>query len=242
MEFSTRRAGQFLQRTGEPAPGEIPQAVNPHPRLEAGLHLGPEGHAVGFDRWIQSQAMAGRQDRQPVAAQIATHQQLIAHLDGPGADRGGALDQADAAGGEEQPIRLAPLHHLGVARHDGHAAGLCRPGHGGHDPPQARQLQPLLQDPGHADLLGSGAGHGQVIGRAGDGQLADVASGKFQGVHHIAVGGEGQCTGGPLQGRRIVQQQGWIAIQPAEFPIDQFLHQGAAAPMAQADALLRHRR
>ena len=61
-------------------------------------------------------------------------------------------------------------------------------------------------------------------------------------MHHIAVGGEGQCTGGPLQGGRIVQQQGWIAIQPAEFPIDQLLHQGAATPMAQADALLRHRR
>ena len=181
--------------------------------------------------------MAGRQDRHPMAAQIAAHEQLIAGADRGGINRRWRLHHADAAGGDEHPVGLAPLHHLGVAGDDREAALLGRRRHRGHQTPQQRQLQPLLQDQAHTQVVRPGPGHGQVVGGAGHRQAADVAAGKFERLHHVAVGAEGQRARGELEPGGIVQHLGRIGIEGPQLLINQLLHPGAAAAVGQLDAL-----
>ena len=237
VEGDAGGAGQFMQGAGQSPAGEIAKAVQLKARPQAALHRRPEGGAIAEDRRIEGQSVTRGEDRQAMTSQIAAHQQLIPHRDRAGFDGAGAFDHAEAAGGDEQPVRLAALHHLGVAGDDGHATGGGRPGHGGDDAAQAGQVEALLQDQGDADAGGTGAGHGQVVGGAGDGQLADVAPGKFQGMDDIAVGGEDQGAGGKPQAGGVVERLGGVAVETAQLPVDQRLRQGAAPAVAEADAL-----
>ena len=63
-------------------------------------------------------------------------------------------------------------------------------------------------------------------------ELADVATGEFQWMHHIAIGAEGQPTMGQLQAGGVVEHPVWIVIEPVDFALNQLLHQGAATAMA----------
>ena len=65
--------------------------------------------------------------------------------------------------------------------------------HRGDDPLQIGQGQPLFDDEPGAEPQRPGAAHAQVVDRAADGQLADVAAGEEEGADHVAVGGEGQA-------------------------------------------------
>ena len=78
-----------------------------------------------------------------------------------------------------------------------------------------------------------------IVGGACDGQLADIASGEFQGMHDVAICGEGQPTLGESEGCGVMQGLGRIPVKLSQFPIDQLPHQGSTAPMAQANALHR---
>lgn len=81
-----------------------------------------------------------------------------------------------------------------------------------------------------------GTGHGQVVGGADHRQLADVATGKFERLHHIAIGAEGQAPVGQRQNGRVESQVPGIGIQPAELLGNECLHGAAATAMGQLDA------
>ena len=224
--------GQLLQGTAEAAAGEVAQAMHLHPGRQKAGHRRPERGTVGLDRGLQVELIAGRRNRQAMAAQITAHQHLITGLDRQRIHGQCRLDQADAAGGHKETIALAALHHLGITRGDRDPAGPGRRSHRGQHPPQQLQGQPLLKDQGDAQVQGPSCRHRQIIGRADDRELADVATGEFQWMHHIAIGAEGQPTMGQLQAGGVVEHPVWIVIEPVDFALNQLLHQGAATAMA----------
>ena len=103
--------------------------------------------------------MAGGQDCHAMAAQVPAQQQLIARANRRGVDRRRRLHRPDATGGDKYAVGLAPFHHLGVAGNDRELAGSGRRSHRGHQAPQQRQRQALLQQQRHAQMQGPGAGH-----------------------------------------------------------------------------------
>ena len=103
-------------------------------------------------------------------------------------------------------------------------------GHGGHDALQVGDGEALLEDEPGRQVQRPGPGHGQVVDRAVDGEVADVAAGEEQRRHHVGVGGEGQAgpptvktawsSSGSSSGlrkasRKMASIRVWVALPPA---------------------------
>ena len=101
---------------------------------------------------------------------------------------------ADAGGIDVDAIALPPFHHLGVTGDHLDAAFLRRLRNGSDNAPQVCHRQTLLQNEAQAQVLGRAAAHGDVVHRAADAQLPDVAAGEKVGADHIAVRGEHQVA------------------------------------------------
>ena len=102
------------------------------------------------------------------------------------------FEHADAGGGDVAAVGLAALDDLGVAGDDLHA-GRPRPRrHRRDDPPQVGDREALLEDEAGRQVQRPRAGHRQVVDRAVDGEVADVAAGEEQRRDDVGVGGERQ--------------------------------------------------
>ena len=162
------------------------------PRAISVQHRRRQRRAVAFDLRLELQALAHRHDRHAVPADIAGQQDHVAHAHARGRHHGVVLDEADAGGVDEQPVALAPVHHLGIARHEQHAGGRGRRLHRLHDALQHLHRQPLFEDEAGAQEQRARAAHRQVVDRAVHGQRADVAAGEEQRADDVGVGGERQ--------------------------------------------------
>ena len=149
------------------------------------------------------------------------------------------LQQPDAGGGDVAAVGLAALDDLGVAGDDLHAGGLRGRGHRGDDPLQVGDREALLQDEPGRQVQRPGAAHGQVVHRAVDGQVADVAAREEQRRDHVGVGGEGQPAGRGAQRGAVLQLlQHRVAERLQEHRLDQRLGGLAAGPVGQRDPFL----
>ena len=197
------------------------------------LHRRQERGQITLQIRTEAQLLACRQDRHPVASQIATHQDRVTELNRRWADGGTRPQAAHGAGGDENAIPLAPLHHLGVAGHHRNAALRSHCADGSHYVPKHGHRQAFLQDQSQAEGQGACAHHRQVVDGADHRQPANVAARENQGPHHIRVGGEGQCP-------RPSSKRGSIVKDPIggtegrhKQLLNQPLAEAAAATMAQ---------
>src|SRR2546422_31756 len=78
---------------------------------------------------------------------------------------------------------------LGVTGDDRHAGPPGGGGHGGGDALQVGDGEALLEDEATRQVERAGPRHGQVVDRAVDGQVADVAAGEEDRRHDVGVGG-----------------------------------------------------
>ncbi len=174
-------AGEFIEGGGKAAAGGIAQAVDVRHRGDHGGHQVMQGGGIGADLGAEAQVLALGHHRHPVVAEGAAEQDGIA---GPGPvprDVDALRHHPQAGGGDEEAVRLAPLHHLGVTRHHRDAGLVGGPGHALHHPGQVGQGEAFLQDEARRQVEGAGAGHGDVIDGAVDGQAAYVATGEEEG-------------------------------------------------------------
>ncbi len=105
----------------------------------------------------------------------------------------GRVDHADAGGVDVAAVGLAALHHLGVAGDD-LAPRPPRPPRPSRRRSRRRSAtgKPSSRMKPADRYSGRAPRHGQVVDRAVDGEVADVAAGEEQRRHHVRVGGEGQ--------------------------------------------------
>ena len=96
----------------------------------------------------------------------------------------------------------------------------------------------LLQDEPGRQVQRRGAGHGQVVDGAVDGQVADVAAGEEQRGHHVGVGGERDPGAAHGQLGRVLQRlEQRVAERVEEDRLDQGVRRLAAGAVRHRDAL-----
>ena len=150
---------------------------------------------------------------------------------------------ADPARRNEEPVGLAPGHHLGIAGDDAYTGLPGGGGHGLHDPAQDVHRQPLLDDEAGGEVAGLRTHHREVVHRPVDRELSDVAARKDQRAHHIGVGGKREAVScdGEHRGLLLGGEQR-IGKRRREETVDQVVGRLAAAPVTQGDlGIAEHR-
>ena len=127
----------------------------------------------------------------------------------PGATRcGGDVEvghhQADAGGIDENAVAVAAIDYLGVAGNDRHAHFAGGRRHRLDHAAERFHRQSFFEDEARGEIERLGAGHRQVVDRAIDGQLADVAAGEQERPDHEGIGRQGQSAAGDIHDRAIV--------------------------------------
>ncbi len=247
-----RSVGQFVERTGQPAPGRV---AHPADRGTFGQHHPRQivqRCGVAFEHRFEFDPFANRQDGDPMIAEGARNQDFVARpgiADGEAASLG---QDSHARGGDEDLVALATIDHLGIAgddRYAGFGAGFA---HGGHDPPQVGHRQTFLQNKCGRKIERRGAADGQIVDRAMHGQSADVAAGEKRRPDHEGIGCQRDPGGAvPVAARGAQSQCGLVfqnrwrlgTIALHEHPLDQVGGQRSAAAVAQQHVLVvDHRR
>ena len=85
---------------------------------------------------------------------------------------------ADAGRRDEHSVSLAAIDDLGIAGDERHACFGTRLPHRAGDALQVRERQPLFEDERRGQIKRRRAADGEVVDRAMDRQLADVAAGE----------------------------------------------------------------
>ena len=138
----------------------------------------------------------------------------------------------------------ALVDDLGVAGDDLDPGIARRARHRLRDPAQQIDRHPLLDDDGAGQIERHSTADGEVVDRAADRELADVAAGKEQRVDDIGVGGEGEPVAargqsGEIEAGLVLQRrQGRVVEGAHKDVVDQILHRLAAAAMGERH--LRH--
>ena len=120
-----RRFGDFVERAGQSAAGQVAQTMNFNSGFEQFQNNFVNGRGIAFDGALELQPFTHGHDGHAVPAQIAAHQHGVAGPDVPGCNDERVFDDADAGGVDEQAVALALVHDLGVTGDDLHAAALC---------------------------------------------------------------------------------------------------------------------
>ena len=103
------------------------------------------------------------------------------------------VDLAETGRADVHAVRVPPLDHLGVAGDDLDAGRLGRSGNRLDLGPQLIGGRPSSRISDEAERLRAGPGHGEVVDRPVDGELADRAAGEAHRADDEAVGGQGQA-------------------------------------------------
>ncbi len=204
-DLRLRLPGDLLERGGHAAAGRVAQHVH---RLAVGLEQrcgqGAQGGAVAADVALQVEPFAAGQYRHAVIADSAVDQHLVADPGAAAANVELVIEDADPRGVDKDLVALAARNHLGVAGNDARPGLFGRLLHRLQHRLQFGDRQALLEDQADADRQRPRPGHGQVVDRAVDRQVADVAPGKDDRVDHVGVGGVGEPAAVVGEDRRVV--------------------------------------
>ena len=108
-----------------------------------------------------------------------------------------------------------------------------------HDAPEIVHRQAFLENEADREIQRPRAAHGEIVDRAVDGQLADVAAGKKDRADDVGIGAEGQAVRADGKNRAVVQrlEQVVAKLRQHDF-LDQLLAQLAAAAVGEHDLLV----
>ena len=89
----------------------------------------------------------------------------------------------DSCGGDVDAVSMTAIHHLGVTRDDRDARSPGRVAHRASDEIELGEGQSLLEHHADRQVERTCACHGDVVDRAVDGEVSDVASGEEPRSH-----------------------------------------------------------
>ena len=189
---------------------------------------------VGFER----QRLTAAHDGDAVIAQRAADQHLVARLALRTAQVHPLAQRADARGVDVHAVAMAAVDHLGIARDQMHARLLGDFGHASANALEVLDGKALFQHEAATQVARGGAAGGNVVHRAAYRQTADIAAREEVRRDHEAVRGKRQALALRRRGqhRRVIAAQKLFAcIGGEEHLVDDALHHGAAAAMAEHD-------
>lgn len=194
----------LVQGRGEAAPGRIAQRVEVGHGFEHRRDQPVQRRTVGPELGLEPELGALGHDRDAVVAERTGGQDHITRPGAAGADLDLLGHEADAGRGDEQAVALAAFQHPGVAGDDGDPGLEDGASHRAGELCQEVEIEALFEDEGGRQVQRPGAGHGQIVGRAVDGERADVAAREDQGGDHEGVGRHPDPPGRQRQDRLIV--------------------------------------
>ena len=177
-------------------------------------------------------------DRHAVPAQIPAQQNDIPRTHGGRADLQIMRHRSHPGGIDINTIALSPFHHLRIPCDDTNARQTGSLSHGAYHSVQDIQGKPLLQNEPRRQVQRFRAAHGQIIHRPVNGQGADIAAGKLQGLHHEAIRCHRQTPCRKRQhGGIILHAAGRRTESLQKHGADQVIHQAATAAVSHLDAV-----
>ena len=198
--------------------------------------------AVALDWRIERHVAARAQDGGAMVSEQAVDQHRVAGAGAIRAQIDALADNADPRRGQEELVAGAFADDLGVAGDDRHARLARRRRHRSGDPAQEVDRHPFLDDRGAGEIERDCAPDREVVDRAADRELPDVAAGKDERIDDEGIGGEGKPVAAPREigeiEPRLILERGEQGIVEGshEHVVDQVLHRLAAAAMGK-----RHR-
>ena len=173
-----------------------------------------------------------------MVGQVAAYDYQVAGLYVGGAQASPPGDEPYAGSVDEDPVRLALFHHLGVARHDGHSGLVGGASHRGGDPEEQVAGEAFLEDEAGREGQRAGAFHRKVVDGAADGHAAYVRAGELHRGDHVGVRGESEGGAGDLHLGGVLQgQQRGVGETFKEDLLHEFPAEPAAAAVAEDDLL-----
>ena len=206
--------------------------------VDHALHCTPERGAVAGDVRVDLEFVAGEQDGAAVAAHVAGHDHGVAGTRerAGGADALGEL--SDAGGGDEDVVDLALARDLGVARHDADARFVGGLLHGGGDLFELGEGEPLLDHERAGEIERFRAHAREVVDRAADAELADVAAGELERRHDESIRGERDLSGVHGQDRGVVAGEIRVGEMRLEDAVDEFGGLASARAVGERDEIV----
>ena len=208
------------------------------PALKQRLDRRPELARVAHDWRFEFQAFAHRENRDAVAAEIAADDDRVAGLRPMRADRSRGFTFASITPMPEVLTNMPsplPLSTTLVSPVTSFTPA-CRRGllHRRDHGAQRFHRQAFFENESRAQIERARAAHGQIVDRAVDRQIADVAAGKNQRAHHERIGGEGQtrAVDSPRQPRRRAALEHRVRERRHENLFDELMGERPPPPCA----------
>ena len=149
------------------------------------------------------------------------------------------IDHADARRIDKDSVALALVDDFRVAGdqlHVGFGGGLL---HRGNDGAECFHLESFFENESCAQVERARAAHREIVHRAIDGEIADIAAGENQGADNEGIRGEGQARSIYRDDRAIMPLlEHGIAEGRHEDFFDELMSEASAAAMREDDAIV----
>ncbi len=194
-----------------------------------------DARAVALDDGLEAERVARRHDCDAVPADVAAEDDGVARAHTRGQDGCARDDAAQARGIDEETVRVAAVHDLGIARHEPHAGRIGRRAHRFEEAPQHRERQALLDDEPDGETQRPRPAHGKIVDRAVHGQRADVSAREHERTDDVGVGRERDRTAGIERRAVVALVQFRIAEGRPDERFEQTRHGASAAAVRELD-------
>ena len=246
FDAQARLLGQLGEHGGQATARRVAQKADPRARgVDGRLHESPQRGAVALHGSAEVELAASGEHRHGVVADaaaeddgVARRARLVAPSSCPTTTSPTPVvvmnrpSQAPRSTTLVSPVTMDTPASSAVAAID------CT------QQAQLGDREALLEDEGGGQRQRPRRRRRQVVHRAAHRQAADVAAGKAQRPHHVAVGGEGDAAGRREHGRVVESREHRVAEGRDEDVADQLAVEPAAAAVAEQDAvaaLVSHR-
>ena len=193
LDADVRGARDLVRDAREAAARRIAHAADARARGEHGARERDERRGVALEPGLELEALAHRQDRDPVIADRARHEHAIARPRVGDRQAEARRDDADAGRRDEDLIALAAVDDLRVARDELDARLVARAPHRADDALEVGDREALLEHERRREIQRRRAADGEIVDGAVHGEAPDVASREEDRLHDEGVGRDGDA-------------------------------------------------
>src|SRR3989440_11433373 len=201
---------------------------------------------ITLDTCSQLHVAASIEDRRTVVTQQPVHEDDVTGSSFVDTQVDAFANHTNAGSVDEQLVTGPPFDNLGIARNYFYAGLRSRRRHSPCHIAHCFDRQALLNYDRTRQVERYRAAHRQVINRAADRQLTNIATGKIQWLDHVGICGESKSIAKRHHVRqtepRLVLQRRLILVVKClkEDVVDQIVHRLAAATVGESDRCNLH--
>lgn len=231
--------GDFVKDRAHTSPRGIAYHMDVLCGIKGSLDSAPEGCAVTGDICRDIEVVAGQEDGAAVPSDVPSDDDIITGLCVGAMGMDIRQRFPDAGGGDEDVVHLPFARNLRIPHDDADTSLSGGLFHGSNDLPKVFHGKTFFNDKGAGKVFRPCPHTGEVIDRAADAELADIAAGEFPGGDNEAVGGEGDFPVVDGKKRGIVCRELRIVEMAYKDILYEFAGPTASRTMGKGDVFLQ---